>query len=88
MITPGGSLRILLDHSVPRPLARLIPGHEVGTASDEGWSELSNGDLLAAAEIAAFDCLVTADRNLNYQQNLQSRRIAIVVICKRPVFGV
>jgi hypothetical protein len=45
-----------------------------------GWSALSNGLLLTAAEAAGFDILITADRNLSYQQNLAARRIAIVVL--------
>jgi hypothetical protein len=45
-----------------------------------GWSALSNGLLLAAAEGAGFDILITADQNLSYQQNLSARRIAIVVL--------
>jgi len=41
---------------------------------------LSNGDLLAAAESAGFDVLLTTDLNLRYQQNLATRRIAIVAL--------
>ena len=45
-------------------------------------SRLSNADgngvLIAAAEQAGFDVLVTTDKNLRYQQNLTKRRIAIV----------
>jgi len=36
--------------------------------------------LLAVAEEAGFEVLVTTDKNLNYQQNLKSRKIAIVVL--------
>jgi hypothetical protein len=36
-------------------------------------------DLLTAAE-AAFDILITTDRNLRYQQNLLDRRLAILVL--------
>jgi hypothetical protein len=36
--------------------------------------------LLDAAETAGFELLVTTDKNFSHQQNLQSRRIAIVVI--------
>jgi hypothetical protein len=43
------------------------------------WTELSNGELLDAAE-AAFDVLITTDRNLRYQQNLSGRRLAILVL--------
>jgi hypothetical protein len=53
---------------------------EVSTAYRMGWSELSNGALLAAAEQAGMDVFVTTDQNLRYQQNLKGRRIAIVVL--------
>jgi hypothetical protein len=45
-----------------------------------GWDALANGDLIAAAEAAGFDALVTADRNIRYQQNLAERRIALAVL--------
>jgi hypothetical protein len=44
-----------------------------------GWSNLENGELLAAAE-GKFDAMVTTDQNLRYQQNLQGRRLAILVL--------
>ena len=47
-------------------------------ARDRGWDRLSNGDLLAVAEATGFEVLLTADKNIRYQQNLASRRIAIV----------
>ncbi len=50
------------------------------TAYEAGWSALSNGDLLVAAEKAGYQILVTTDQNLRYQQNLQERRISIVVL--------
>ena len=53
---------------------------DITTAYRMGWGNLGNGDLLAAAEQAAFDILVTTDQNLRYQQNLKERRIAIVVL--------
>lgn len=54
--------------------------HEVATAYERGWSNLKNGELLDAAEKEGFAVLVTTDSNLKYQQNLKSRRIAIVVL--------
>jgi len=41
---------------------------------------LSNGNLLNAAEAAGFEILVTTDKNFIHQQNLQGRKIAIVVL--------
>jgi uncharacterized linocin/CFP29 family protein len=45
-----------------------------------GWSALDNGILLASAEGASFDLLITTDQNLRYQQNLSQRLIAILVL--------
>jgi hypothetical protein len=53
---------------------------EITTAYRLGWSNLSNGALLKAAEEAGLTVLVTTDQNLRYQQNLKERRIAIVVL--------
>jgi len=57
-----------------------LSGHDVETAHELGWSELTNGDLLCAAENAGFEIFVTADRNLKYQQNLDGRNIVILVL--------
>lgn len=55
-------------------------GHTVVRASERGWNTLSNGELLQAAEQTGFDVVVTADKNMRYQQNLAGRRIALVVL--------
>jgi predicted nuclease of predicted toxin-antitoxin system len=73
-------MRILFDHSTPAPLGRHLAGHSITEARDRGWDTLNNGDLLAEAERAGFEVLVTADKNMRYQQNLASRRIALVVL--------
>jgi hypothetical protein len=39
-----------------------------------------NGELIAAAEEAGFDLLITTDKNMRYQQNLTNRKIAFVVL--------
>ena len=73
-------MRILLDQNTPRGLRDRLPGHEVFTARQMGWDALENGDLIAAAEAAGFDEMITADRNIRYRQNLSGRRIALVVL--------
>jgi len=49
-------------------------------AFERGWDRLLNGQLIAAAEAAGFDVLLTTDKNMRYQQNLKGCRIAFVVI--------
>jgi len=41
---------------------------------------LANGLLIAAAEAEAYEILITADQNLEYQQNLAARRLALIVL--------
>jgi hypothetical protein len=72
---------ILFDHGTPKGLIRaLLPGHTVHTAQSRGWDTLSNGALLNAAEEAGFELLLTTDRRIRHQQNLRTRRIALVVL--------
>lgn len=72
---------VLFDNGTPRTLARfLIEYHMVTEARARGWEQLKNGDLLDQAEAAGFEVLITTDKNLRYQQNLQNRQIAIVVL--------
>jgi len=78
--TAANSLvRLLLDQNLPRALGRLLPGHDVVSAADMGWEELSNGELLSAAEEAGFAAMLTADQNIRYPQNLNGRRLALAV---------
>jgi len=73
-------MKILFDVNMPHPLRQDFPDHEIVTAQFNGWAELENGDLVAAAEKDGFDILMTTDKNLRCQQNLKGRRIAILVL--------
>ena len=73
-------MRILFDQGAPVPLRKSLANREVVTAFEMGWQTLQNGDLLAAAEQAGFEVLVTTDQNLGHQQNLRDRKLGIVVL--------
>jgi len=73
---------ILFDHSTPAPLRHALRAHVVVEAIDRGWDWLANGALLDATEAAGFELLVTADKNMHYQQNLTGRKISIIVLGK------
>ena len=72
-------MRLLLDESLPRPLVDLLTGHDARTVTQMGWTSLSNGALLRQAA-AAFDALLTADQNIEFQQNLETLPMAVVVL--------
>jgi hypothetical protein len=71
---------ILFDQGTPVPLRPHLTGHTIITASQNRWDKLKNGELLAAAEDAGFELLITTDKNIRYQQNLVGRKIAIIVL--------
>ncbi len=73
-------MRVLLDADVPAALRHRLAGHEATTAQRMGWGLLKNGELLAAAEAEGFDVFLTGDKNLSYQQNLEGRTLALVVL--------
>jgi hypothetical protein len=71
---------VLFDHGTPKGLARFLTGHTVHTAQSRGWDTFSNGELLNAAEEVGVEVLLTTDRRMHHQQNLKTRRIALVVL--------
>ncbi|MFT3742778.1 MAG: hypothetical protein QM785_00660 [Pyrinomonadaceae bacterium] len=73
-------MKILFDQGTPVPLRRFLTDHQVDTAFERGWQALENGNLLAAAEENNYEILITTDQNLRYQQNLQERKITILVL--------
>lgn len=74
-------MRILLDKNVPVGVRAFLSQHEVQTIPQMKWSPaLKNGELLAAAEEAGFEVLLTCDQNIVYQQNLMGRKLALVVL--------
>ena len=72
-------MRLLLDESLPWRLSRLLIGHEVNSVQRMGWAGKKNGNLLQLAA-ARFDALVTADQNMQFQQNLAALPISVTVL--------
>ncbi|HEX6443057.1 MAG TPA: hypothetical protein VF007_12780 [Stellaceae bacterium] len=68
---------------MPRQLAREIPDHQVRTVQQQGWAGLGNGELLRRAAADGFEIFVTADQNLEFQQNLSGSPIGVVVLAAR-----
>jgi hypothetical protein len=75
-------MHILLDESLPAELRSELPGHDVRTVQELGWSSLKNGDLLLRSA-GRFDVFVTADQNLQYQQNLSALPVAVAVLAAK-----
>jgi predicted nuclease of predicted toxin-antitoxin system len=77
-------VNILLDECTPRVVKKRLPKLNIQTVQEMGWSGLKNGELLAAAE-GRFDVFVTTDKNLRHQQNLQGRKLAVLLLPSNQV---
>src|SRR5437660_10672678 len=73
-------MRILLDECVPRRLRTHLPGHDVHTVPEMGWSGKKNGELLRLMSGQGFEVFLTVDQSLRHQQNLQGVGVAVRVL--------
>ena len=72
-------MRVLLDECVPKRLRTELTAHTVRTVAEMGWSGVKNGELLQMAA-SDFDCFLTVDRNLQFQQLINALPLAVLVI--------
>ena len=72
--------RVPFDKNVPYPLRQHLIDYQVQTAEDEGWGQISNGELISCAEEAGYEIMLTCDQNIQYQQNMARRKISMVVL--------
>ncbi len=77
-------MRILFDQGTPVAIRSALQDHTVRTANEQGWSTLSNGELLRVAEEAGFQVLLTTDTSLPHQ-TLQGRKLAVVILNRKPL---
>jgi hypothetical protein len=72
-------MKILLDECVTRHLKPHLFDFEVFTVREMQWSGIKNGKLMALCVEYNFDILLTIDKNLQFQQNLDKYALIIVV---------
>ena len=72
-------MRILIDECLDWRLCRALIDHECSSVQKEGWSGLTNGNLLEHAQ-QQFDVLLTGDRNLSFQQKVEGFDIGVIVL--------
>ncbi len=74
-------MKLLLDESIPRPLAAYFPDQfEVHTVPQMGWAGTENGALVKLAAEHGFAALITADQGFEYEQNLETLPITVIVM--------
>ncbi len=73
-------MKILLDENLPQRLKFQLKEYETFTVREMRWDAFKNGVLLKMMIQEKFDIFITADQNLEYQQNLKSLSVAIIVL--------
>ncbi|MFN7115667.1 MAG: DUF5615 family PIN-like protein [Saprospiraceae bacterium] len=73
--------RMLLDENLPRPLKKHFSSDfDITTVPDLGWQSKKDTALLEAMMQEGIEVLITADRNLQFQQNFEKYPIHLVVL--------
>lgn len=74
--------KLLLDENLPHPLKAVFNSDEfdVATVHDLGWATLKNGNLLSAMSEVGIEYLLTADKSLQFQQNLAKYPVKLVLV--------
>lgn len=73
-------MKILLDECITKRLRKSLSDLDVFTVSELGLSGIKNGKLLDYCSKNDFDILLTIDKNLVHQQNLDQYPLTIVVL--------
>lgn len=77
-------MKILLDENLDADMKSFLSEHDVVHVRDLGWGAIKNGELMARAESAGFDLMLTADKNMPYQQRMAGRAFALVIFNIHP----
>jgi len=73
-------MKILLDECVTKRLKKYLDEFEVFTVRELELGGIKNGKLMIYCVENKFDILLTIDKNLMYQQNLEKYPVTIVVL--------
>jgi predicted nuclease of predicted toxin-antitoxin system len=73
-------MKILLDECITKRLKSYLIEFEVYTIRELNLSGIKNGKLMAYCVENNFDILLTIDKNLMYQQNLDKYPLTIAVL--------
>ncbi len=73
-------MKILLDECITKKLKNHLEEFEVYTVVELELSGIKNGKLMTFCVENNFDILLTIDKNLMYQQNLEKYPLTITVL--------
>ena len=75
-------MKVLFDQCTPEALREALPEHDVQTADEARMGGLENGELIDEAVRRGYDLLVTADRRMQKQQEIEGKPLRVVVLTR------
>jgi len=72
-------MKILLDECVTKRLKSHLSDFEVYTVNEMKWCGVKNGKLMSLCVANQFDVILTIDKNIIHQQNIEKYPLTIVV---------
>lgn len=73
-------MRVLLDENFPVPLLREFKSHDCSHVILLGWAGTRNGELLARAEAAGFQVLITFDDGLPKENDISRLGLSVYIL--------
>ncbi len=73
--------KVLLDENLPKQLKKYFSAEfDFTSVPDLGWQSKKNGELLCSMDESEIEFLLTADKSLRYQQNLEKFKVRVAVL--------
>jgi predicted nuclease of predicted toxin-antitoxin system len=73
-------MKILIDEQLNRRMKMALADFDVYSTKDLGWSGLQNGELREKLNENSFYFLITADKNMPFQQNFNRINFKILLL--------
>ena len=73
-------MKTLLDEQLDRRLKENLPDLEVFVLNDFGWLGLRNGQIREKLNEHQFQFLITADKNMPFQQHLGKMNFTLILL--------
>jgi len=77
-------VKVLVDENLDETFPEFLPNHDVTHVVVAGWQGIKNGVLLEKAASAGFQALISADKNMPYQQTMKGRSLFLIVLDIHP----
>jgi predicted nuclease of predicted toxin-antitoxin system len=73
-------MKVLLDEQINIKLLPLLEKGEIHTVHDFDWAGLKNGELREVINKNGFDILLSVDKNMPFEQNLNKMSFKLVIL--------